>query len=459
MKKCASCSKDLPEAALHCVFCGAKQAPAPAVQPGLAKTAFGYSANEVMQQLGNPSFQPQAQQPYQPPRPQTPSQPPPSHAPVPAANAATVMLPPGSGPGANFNPQAAYGAPAPAPAPPYGGAPAAGYGAPAPQYGGAPAPGYGAPAPQYGGAPSPGYGAPSPMGTGPMGGGMGIHSPPQPTPQPLPTAPPPYLASQTAARAGHPIEPWKDSLKLMMFVWGAIALVTFATPLSADPLGFNWDLILDAPGKLKIIPLIWAAAGLLSIVCAALPMESLPRGIVAAVLGLAGALVPLFVLGDMPPWQLLLPMLGSLVLIPGLLIRDEYTDSIVPRVMVTIGVVCTVVPFIAPVGGQIPLVLFFKAIVDGAAKGELIIVLVKFVVVLTTLLVWMPGPQTAGAKIFAWVLIIFPIAEFAIAAIGAGHIGDVASKQPGALVAWAPGVVYSVLVGYGLATVVGKQLE
>ncbi|HEY0251147.1 MAG TPA: hypothetical protein VGC41_06450, partial [Kofleriaceae bacterium] len=50
MKKCASCTKDLPEAALHCVFCGVKQPPAPAVQPGLAKTAFGYS-NEQLQQL------------------------------------------------------------------------------------------------------------------------------------------------------------------------------------------------------------------------------------------------------------------------------------------------------------------------------------------------------------------------------------------------------------------------
>ena len=53
VKKCASCTKDLPEAALHCVFCGAKQPPAPAVQPGLAKTAFGYS-NEMMEQLRQP---------------------------------------------------------------------------------------------------------------------------------------------------------------------------------------------------------------------------------------------------------------------------------------------------------------------------------------------------------------------------------------------------------------------
>ena len=72
VKKCSNCSKDLPEAALHCVFCGAKQAAAPAVQPGVAKTAFGYSANEVMAQLGQQ--QPQ-QGGYQPPRPQSGPQP------------------------------------------------------------------------------------------------------------------------------------------------------------------------------------------------------------------------------------------------------------------------------------------------------------------------------------------------------------------------------------------------
>src|ERR1041385_1528255 len=114
VKKCSNCSKDLPEAALHCVFCGAKQAAAPAVQPGLAKTAFGYSANEVMQQLGNPQQgyqQPPQQQGYQ--RPQGGSQPPPVGGgyqppgygqqggmapPGSNAHAATVMVGPGGGP-------------------------------------------------------------------------------------------------------------------------------------------------------------------------------------------------------------------------------------------------------------------------------------------------------------------------------------------------------------------------
>src|SRR6185437_5932992 len=77
-KKCASCTKDLPEAALHCVFCGAKQPPAPAVQPGLAKTAFGYS-NEMMEQLKSQAPPSSGPGPYVPPSP--PAYPPPAQQP------------------------------------------------------------------------------------------------------------------------------------------------------------------------------------------------------------------------------------------------------------------------------------------------------------------------------------------------------------------------------------------
>ena len=67
MKKCASCTKDLPDAALHCVFCGAKQPPAPAVQQqGLAKTAFGYSANDLIDQVRGRPLPPAAPS-YNPP--------------------------------------------------------------------------------------------------------------------------------------------------------------------------------------------------------------------------------------------------------------------------------------------------------------------------------------------------------------------------------------------------------
>lgn len=505
MKKCASCSKDLPEAALHCVFCGAKQAPVPAAAPSPhAKTAFGYSANEVMQQLGNQA--PQAQPQYEQPRAQRPSQAPGYGQPQPGldVDAATVLVPQGGGgSGGNYMAQPGYSAPqnqgyggapqnpgygapqnppyaapqsppygvpqnppyaapqnppygAPQGAPPYGGAPQPGYSAPQPGYS-APQSGYGAPQPGYG-APQPGYGAPAPMGTGPMGGGMGIHSPPQPTPPGLPNA---YLGSSRGAQAGYPIEPWKDSLKFMMLVWGAVALATFATPAHVDPMGFMWDVIIHAPGKLKVIPLIWAVAGVLSIACALIPMESLPRGVVAAVLGLAGMLSPIFLLGAMPPWQVLVPMIGMLALIPGLFLRHEYTESIVPRVMVTVGVVFVLVPYLIPESGHIPLVDLFKGVIDapGEAKVMYLLEVLKIVLVCMTLLAWMPGPATGLGKIFAWALILYPVVVFVVTLLIGGHIGDIAGKSPAKLVAWAPGVVYSVLLGYGLATVVGKQLE
>ncbi len=236
MKKCASCTKDLPEAALHCVFCGAKQPPAPAVQPGLAKTAFGYS-NEMMEHLKHaaPSPAQAPQQPYQQP-------PKPAYAAPPAAQA--PRHPPSQPP---------YGAPPPAQAPrhppsqpPYGAPPAAANAAtlfvdnppqlpqqlPLPPRAMSPAYMQTEVAPPqqpyqqpYQQPQQPPYGQP----------GMGVQRPNNFTPQPIPPVSPPYLASQTAGRAGRPVEPWKDALPLLMIVWGVATLVAFATPISTSP--------------------------------------------------------------------------------------------------------------------------------------------------------------------------------------------------------------------------------
>jgi hypothetical protein len=88
-----------------------------------------------------------------------------------------------------------------------------------------------------------------------------------------------------------------------------------------------------------------------------------------------------------------------------------------------------------------------------------IIALAQIVLVVLCLLAWMPGPATAGAKVFAWAVLLFPVASFLLVLLGQGHLGDMISKAPGMMVLWAPAVAYSVFVGYGLATVIGKQLE
>jgi hypothetical protein len=296
---------------------------------------------------------------------------------------------------------------------------------------------------------------------------MGIHSPQQPTPAPLPAVQSPYLDAQTGvARSGRPIEPWQDSLRLMMFIWGAIALAAFATPVLTEPMAFNWDAILHGEGSQKIPALVWAGVAVLAIVFAAIPMMTLARGALAALLGLAGIFVPMAVVGHFGEWQTLVPLFGSLVLVPGLLIRNEYADSLLARLLVTIGVLCTLLPYLVPVGGQIQLVMVFKALLEGGNHMEIVIIaLAQIVLVVLCLLAWMPGPATAGAKYFAWAVILFPVAAFILIKLAEGHIADVASKSPGTLLTWVVGgpghvgVVYAVLAGYGIATVLGKQLE
>jgi hypothetical protein len=389
VKKCASCAKDLPEAALHCVFCGAKQ-PAPAVQPAAAKTAFGYSANEVMQELNRPRTAP---------RPAQPSHPQP-------ATAATVFAPP-------------KGSAVIPPQPPAIGTPA----------------------------------APP---------GMGIHARQQITPQPLPAAPPPYLASQTAARAGHPIDPWKSSLRRWMVVFGALTLAAFVTPLESDPITFHWDTIVHGEGLTKLPPLIMGAVGVLSVLVGALPMPAAARGVLAAMLGLAGAFVPLFV-GGMPRWQDLVPFVGMSILIPFLLVRNEYTDSLLPRVLITIGVGALLLPYLLPTDDGLPLVNSVKALIEqsGTAKLQPALNLGLLVIAVMSLLTWMPGPATGGATVFAWLLVLWStlILHVGSLVIG-GNIPDAIQSSPYlATMEWAPHAAYFVLGGYGLATVIGKQLE
>lgn len=285
-------------------------------------------------------------------------------------------------------------------------------------------------------------------------------------PPPMIHAPPPYLASQTAGRAGRPVEPWKHSLRVVMFVWGVLLLAAFATPLSLDPLVFSWDAVLEAPGKAKIPPLVIAAVGLLSVVLAALPLAALARGVLANLLGLAGIFVPML-LGGMPPWQLLVQTVGLVLLVSALLVRNEYRDDLFPRSAVTVGVFAALVPYVVPADGRVLLVDSFQALIDapGAQKVLPLLLLAHVVVLVLALLAWMPSPGTGGAKVFAWILIGWPLLTHAVAIAVVGDPSMI-EKTPYLAMSWVagggrggPGVAYLAIVGYGLATMIGKQLE
>lgn len=479
MKKCASCTKDLPDAALHCVFCGAKQAPAPAVAGSAAKTVMGHASNEVIEALKAQAAAAQRQQapaPYTPPAPApyTPPAPAPYTPPAPAPYTPAGFTPtPGPAPAARPAPVPSAGSVAPTMFVPGGGPPGAGGPAPsAPNHpgnlptmmaapGGAPLGNMPAPMP----APAP---APAPM---PM------PMPSAPAVAPIPSAAPPYLASRTAARAGRPIEPWKDSLRLMMFIWGGALIVAFMVPVSTSP-DFLFQQIIDGEGTAKLPPLLMAAVGLLSIVLAAIPMSPSPRGLIAGLLGVAGIVVPELLLlskGEFGLGQIMeiVSLVGYLLVVPGLLLRSEYQDSIMPRIMVTIGALCVLATYLIPQGeGGLPIVGLFEMLIDapGKAKVGAILFLGPALLALLSLLVWLPAPGSAGSKVFAWLWIMWGAVILYTALLVKGNIGSVVEANPyAALVSWVAGggfpplsihgAAYLALTGWGLATVFGKKLE
>ncbi len=287
--------------------------------------------------------------------------------------------------------------------------------------------------------------------------------PPAPMPMPMPMAQPgnvpPYLAA-TAARSGRPIEPWKDSLRLMMFIWGGALLLVFVTPVTLEPLGFHWDTIINSAGKAKLPPLIMAAVGLLSIVLALIPTSPLPRGLIAGTLGLAGLAIP-YILDEVTAWKVLVPLAGTLLLIPGLLAREEYRESLLPRILVTLGVIAVLLPELLPEHSKLPLVELFKLAIDlpGKAKVMPLIEIAYIVVVVLTLLAWLPAPASGGAKVFAWILLLWPALVLLTGLVLEDKIVDAVTKTPGAVLVWAVATAYTVLIGYGYATVIGKKLE
>jgi hypothetical protein len=335
---------------------------------------------------------------------------------------------------------------------------------------------HGAQPPPHGFGPQPGphgfgpqQGFPPPSGSGfapsqhAFGGPppMGFHQ--RPETELVAPLRPPYLASETGRRVSSPMEPWNESLKTLMLVFGVLLVACFVAPWQVQPgeTTFAWTILgSEVPAALKVVPILFVATGALSILLGALPLAPLARGFAAAGIGLA----PIVYLAVAPAfdWRTLLGLIGSVTLVSGLLVRSQYTGAMLGRLMATIGAICVLLPLLIPVGGAVPLVMSFKALGQGPAQAKVATLVQIFPVVLAILsfLVWLPPPGRAGAHIVAWLLIVWPLVASIITWLIGGNIGatlkaglDVILYSPLAGMAWAA------LTGYGVATVAGKQLE
>ncbi len=506
MKQCVQCRNDLPDTAVHCVYCGSKQPPvgsagAPSGSPPLAKTVMGYPgmASDMARQAGNArgkpasgappavsafdQTQPVSNDPFRPGPPGDGGPPPGFGGPPPGFNGP----PPGGfgGPPPGFNgpppggfggPPPGYGGPPPGgPGGPYGGPPP-GYGGPPPggpggPYGGPP-PGYGGPPPggpggPYGGPP-PGYGGPPPG--GPYGGPQqgyggpppGYGHPPTEPVRPIPGGRPPYLASESGRRASNPIEPWAETLKTLMLVFGVLLVACFVAPWRVEPghTIFSWTILGTSglPASMKVLPILFAVTGVLAVVLGALPLATPVRAFSAAGIGLAPSIYSVV---DPPfVWQELVMLIGMITLVSGLLIRSQYTGAMLGRLLATIGAICVLLVLLIPVGGgDPPLIGAFKALGTNRTIPALILI-VPGVLALVSLLVWLPGPGSAGTHILAWIWIVWPLVASIMTLVSGENIGAQLKSSldrflyvPMAAMSWAA------LVGYGIASAAGKQLE
>jgi len=286
------------------------------------------------------------------------------------------------------------------------------------------------------------------------------------TEQVRPLQAPPYLASQTAARMDAPIEPWAGSLKLLMIIFGLVLVACFAAPHAVSPkMIFSWTGFGDQPTKIKVANFLVVGVGFLGIVLGLLPLAVMARGLGAALLGLAPTVYGFVIKGKAPEWYEVVTLVGTLTLVSGLLIRSQYRSSMAGRIMTTIGAIAVLVVFLVPMkayGDKMLLVAAFKAIGDapGKHKLEAIVALLPFFLALVSLLVWLPAPSSAASLVFAWCWIVLPIVVSLTTMLVAGHIGDQLKGNLKGLF-WAPAeaMALTTFVGYGIATMVGKNLE
>ncbi len=217
-------------------------------------------------------------------------------------------------------------------------------------------------------------------------------------------------------------EEWDESLATLLLVFGVLLIACFVAPWSVgsgqSKTLFAWSVytLEGAPLREKILPALITGTGLISILVGAFRVGPSSRALLAASLGLS----PLaFQVVNTKPfaWQSSVFVLGTVLVVSGLLLRSKHNQSKVPKIMVSIAVLMLLAVYLVPVHGVVPIagLLDFMADVEGAQKIVVILGIVgksqviglfPFICILLSLLVWMPGSNHMVTKSLA-VLLLF----------------------------------------------------
>jgi hypothetical protein len=489
LKTCVDCQRQLPDTAMHCVFCGVKQ---PAAD---APTSPDLDSVQAKTQIARPAPQ------HGSPPPAAEGPPPAAHAPPirasgffggaaardGAAAAAGKAAVPNPARAAPSDPTFAAMAPAgqvakisnpalapeavpagpPASAPPGVAPPSAPTLAPA-------SPGFAPPAAAPGVAPpqaktvaaaaAPALGAPP---QAPMPAAAPVPAAPVAPAPAAPVAPaprPPYLASETGARANRPVEPWAGSLRALMLAFGALLIACFAAPWSlAGGADFSWDRIAAAETTHeRLVPLLMAASGLVAVVLAVFPVVTAGRGLAAATVGAVAALAVAATAPDVE-WRSIATALGLIALVTGLLLRSQYRSSLLARLVVTGGAAAVILPWLVPEGGVVPIGLALSVLggdLPAGVKLAITVELLALVVAALALIAWLPAPSSAGAAALAWVVVaLLPAQAILTLVLTSGAGEQLRAALHAMLISPLATAAWIALGGFGAATLIGKALE
>ena len=346
MKRCVSCQKEIPDPAMHCVFCGARQE--------LQRTMMGYPAPGSWKG---------------------------------AASSPGPAVPPGPPAFAPEAPRPGFGG---EPAPPFAsGPPPAQYGAPEPRFAqhGVPPHQQFAPPQQFG--PPPAYAEPAP---------------------PWATSAPARQAAWGEAAPYLPYEPWQRALRVVCAVFGMLLAVTFLAPRSFDPLVFGWDVFQGPLAPAVIVSLAVAVLGLVAALLGLLPASTSLRAFAAVLAGTGAAVAGILVAPEIHwrlvayVAGLLIAAFGLLLRSQ---YRSSMAARVITTIGVLAFLAPHLVPEGGQVPLLITAQSLGDA--SGMAlAGGLVILAIALVAVVSLIAVWLP-PTTSGAgTALAWFMILAP---------------------------------------------------
>lgn len=248
---------------------------------------------------------------------------------------------------------------------------------------------------------------------------------------PSPAGPPvgrepsrPVLASETLAEDRAPAEPGRSAMRVLMATGGLLLLGLFLAPVGegAHGLRFAWQALSGLEGLPLLERVYLAACGLLSLAAALLPIPFLARALAGALLGLGGlALVMASAGGD---WRLVANISVCFLLPAGLLHRWRYRDSLLARLLVALCVAAVLVLLLVPGPAGVPLLQALEGLGEASAAGAVarLSPLLLLLLALLSLLAFLGSGSTGLVQVWAVCLLFYvPLQSSLVALLAPGQ--------------------------------------